>query len=208
MSVMKELQKHAGTSGDEGASAPSFGKFGDQSSNVKMQQMMEAQPIPGQSLTRDPEDKAPWETPPEYTDVTEFIEDAFLELSDPERLPLLLEALRGNIPVEHAAEKFLMKAFQEGKITMDLLMLAIEPVIYTIISLATYAKIDPVLYPQDDMDDSKVPDEIAELRRKSKDLMVEDKDDSGGITVQEMEAPATAPKSLLARSKKAVEGLS
>ena len=140
MSVMKELQKHAGTSGDEGASAPSFGKFGDQSSNVKMQQMM--------------------------------------------------------------------KAFKEGKITMDLLMLAIEPVIYTIISLATYAKIDPVLYPQDDMDDSKVPDEIAELRRKSKDLMVEDKDDSGGITVQEMEAPATAPKSLLARSKKAVEGLS
>tara|TARA_R110002096_G_scaffold429565_1_gene642554 strand:+ start:162 stop:767 length:606 start_codon:yes stop_codon:yes gene_type:complete len=195
---MEQLQNTAGQGN-------SMGSFDEGESSVEMEEMLQTNSIPGQSLTQDPENPQGYETPPEFTDVQDFIEESFLQLTEPSSLSPLLQAMRGNIPVEHLAEKFLMKAMQAGKITPDLLMLSIEPIIYTMISLATYAKIEPVLYPEDNMIDSEEKDKTDLFKKSSRELLVgEDKDDSGGLTVSEIQAPTSVPRSLLARSKKAV----
>ena len=39
-------------------------------------------PTPGESLTRDPEQKFPWERPPEITDVDTAIKEVFVMLTE------------------------------------------------------------------------------------------------------------------------------
>ena len=210
MSVLEQLQQYATEGGQE--ASPRFSE--DRSSSdelAQMEEMMQAQPIPGQSLTQDPESKLPYEQPPEFSEIQDWLDESFLVLSDPEKLPELLDIMREGAPLEFIAEKYLMKAMQEGQISPDLLMLSIEPIIYTLISLATYANIDAVLYPEDDMteDEESMKSETNYYRNASRDMMKdeEDEDESTGITVGDLNAPANAPKSLLERSKKAVQAI-
>ena len=166
---------------------------------------MEANPIPGQSLTQDPDNRQPWETPPEFTDVQVFVDEAFLEISDPMKLPDLLEAMRAEIPVEYLTEQYLMRKVAEGKINPDLMMLSVEPVIYILLHFAAYANIDAVLYPEDDMmHDEEFQENTSEFRKATKDLMAHDDNGDGKISAVEMQAPTVVPKSLLARTEEAV----
>jgi len=202
MSVLKELQNHASVEGAEGI--PRF-EEGNESQNGMME-MMEASSIPGQSLTQDPENKAPYETPPEFTDIQDYVDEAFLDISNPDTLPKLLEALRYDAPLEYLVEAYLQKAVQKGKISPDLMMLAIEPVIYIMITMATYAGIDPNFAEDEELDDdTEINSETRDLRMKANALLADrDADKDHKITMGEMQAPSVAPKSLLARSKQAV----
>ena len=205
MSRIQELSKGEGGEAYERPKGPK-----NSPERSEMNAIMQTAPIPGQSLVQDPENRLPYEKPPKFTDVQEFIDESFMQLTDPDRLPMILDALRNRLPVEHVAEKYLMTAFTKGQITPDMLLLCIEPIIYMLISLATYAKIDPVLYPQDPMIDSDEDDQTKLYRQASRDLMkdMDDTDGDGRLTVQDIQAPTVAPRSLLARSKKAVEGVS
>jgi len=202
MSVMSRLQEMSGE--DNGAfNGPSF-TGGPEGS--ELEGMMQSVPIPGQSLTQSPEQKLPFERPPEFTDLQEFIDDVFLRISEPERLPQLFDIMRDGVPLEHIAQKILMKSFQEGEITPDLLLMAIEPVIYILITLSTYGSVDAVLYPEEDMldpsDEEKQDGDV--FKRASRELLqTEDKNQDNTITIDEVQAPTIVPKSLLARAKKA-----
>jgi hypothetical protein len=201
---MQALKAQAGNPSE----FPRFSKQGADSKAMRdTEAMMMTAPIPGQSLTQNPESRLPYETPPKFNDVQDFIDETFLRFTDEDALPDLLDSLRMGLPVEHVAEKYLDKAFREGEITPDLLLLCIEPVIYMLISLATYAEIDPVLYPEDPMiDDEATPTHTDLYKRAVREMQrdPEDKGDDGKLTVTDLQAPANMPKSLLARSQQAV----
>lgn len=204
MSVMQRLKETAG----QGNSMPKFTK----DDGVSQQQMQDAEammmtaPIPGQSLTQNPESRLPYEQPPQFTDVQEFIDETFMRFTDPDALPDLLEALRHGLPVEHVAEKYLMQSFKDGDITPDMLLLCIEPTIYMLISLATYAHIDPVLYPEDAMVDEDDRTSTDLYKQATQELLKTDdpEADDGRLTVMDLQAPTNVPKSLLARAEEAV----
>ena len=201
MSVLEQIRNHA----SEGAEPmPRFDEGNPE--QMKMMEMMEANAIPGQSLTQDPENPMPWETPPEFTDIQEYVDATFLDISKPETLPLLLEALRNNSPVEYLVEQYLQKAVQKGKISPDLMMLAIEPVMYIMITMATYGGIDPNFAEDVEVDDGEgLAEETREIRMRANGLLAEsDANNDNKISMNEMQAPSVAPKSLLARAEKAV----
>lgn len=112
-----------------------------------------------------------------------------------------------GLPVEHVTEKYLTQCFQDGDITPDMLLLCIEPTIYMLIALATYAHIDPVLYPEDPMMDEEIaPMQTDVIRKATRDLLKEEEPeaDDGKITITDFQAPTNVPKSLLSRAEKAV----
>ena len=204
MSVMQQLKSLAGQPSE-------FPKFSNGGASSKAMQdaeaMMLTAPIPGQSLTQSPESRLPYETPPKFNDLQDFIDETFLRFTDEDALPDLLDSLRMGLPVEHVAEKYLEKTFQEGDITPDMLLLSIEPIIYMLIALATYAEIDPVLYPEDPMIDDEVSPMHTDLYKRAAQEMKrepEPKGNDGKVTVTDFQAPTNMPKSLLARSKDAV----
>ena len=57
-------------------------------------------PIPGQSLTNSPDQKYPWETPPQFTNVTEAQLYLFAELTQKDRFVALTNALADKVPVD------------------------------------------------------------------------------------------------------------
>jgi hypothetical protein len=193
MSVLNELKK--GASSD--APAEQMGRFEEPNAEAQnMQSMMEAQPIPGQSLTQDPENKGSWETPPEFTDIQDYVDETFLEFTDEEKMPKLLGAMR-QIPIDDIAEMFLKKEVQKGRIDVNLMMLAIEPVMYMMNTVATYGGVEAILYPEDDLDDGEeTRAETSELRNQMNQMKASEPEPT------QMQAPAVIPKtppSLLAR---------
>jgi len=166
---------------------------------LEAEEMMRAAPIPGQSLTQSPDMKAPYETPPEITDQQEFLDGLFMGLTDSEALPRVLDTLRSGIPVEDFAEKILKKSMQQGKITTDMMLLNIEPVIYILLSLASYADIDATLYPEENWEDDEESVKTEEMR-----LMREQVNEPGTFDISQAERPEAVSESLLSRAKEAV----
>ena len=207
MSVMQQLKD---LSGQEGTSSmPKFSKEGASTDQLQQtEEMMMSSSIPGQSLTQSPDSRLPYETPPEFTDVQEFIDETFLRFTDEDKLSDLLGAMRSGLPVEHITEKYLNKAFKDGEITPDLLLLVIEPTIYMLISLATYAEIDPVLYPEDPMMDEEISEVQTDFYKKAAQELLKEPEnpegEDGKLTVSDLQAPTNVPKSLLSRAEQAV----
>jgi hypothetical protein len=203
MSVMQQLQD---TAGQTPVDFPRFSK----NRAVSKKQMQDAEammmtaPIPGQSLTQNPESRMPYEQPSKFSDIQEFIDETFVRFTDEDAMPDLLDAMRMGLPVEHIAEKYLTKAFRDGEINPDMMLLCIEPTIYMLISIATFAEIDPVLYPEDPMLDEEVNASHTDLYKKATQEMLTEDDGDGKVTVNDFQAPANAPQNLLQRTEQAV----
>ncbi len=159
---------------------------------ARMKNMFDA-PIPGESLTSDPENPAPYETAPEYTDVKSFIDDMFMNLTSEDNLDGILDPLRKGIPVEDVAQVILFTAFSQGKITTDLQLLAIEPTIYLLIGIAQMAGVEGlVLYPEESFDLDE--DEEVELLNQDGERIGEgDK----APDIKDIKAPKGISKSLI-----------
>lgn len=119
---------------------------------LKVQQMG-TRAIPGQSLTNDPENPAPFEKAPQYTSVHEASEAIFAELILKENYVPLMQAIASGTPVMEVVQVLLFSGFTQGKWNPDLLVMLIEPVAYMILALAERIDIDPVIYEGEDQDD-------------------------------------------------------
>lgn len=119
---------------------------------LKVQQMG-TRAIPGQSLTNDPENPAPFEKAPQYTSVHEASEAIFSELILKENYVPLMEAIATGTPVMEVVQVVLFSGFTQGKWNPDLLVMLIEPVAYMILALAERLDIDPVIYEGEEEDD-------------------------------------------------------
>lgn len=98
-------------------------------------------PIPGQSLTRDSEDPYPWETPPEFSNPREALDDVVGSIMQPEAMKNIVDALAKGGAVADIGTAILYAKFNEGKITPDVMMMLAEPVMYTIMAIGEEANI-------------------------------------------------------------------
>jgi hypothetical protein len=119
-------------------------------------------PIPGQSLTSDPSNPAPYEKAPEFTTINEASEYLFAKFIDEEVYPELMGVLDQGVPIMDVVQTTLFTGFTEGKWNPDLLMLMVEPTAYMLLGLAESADIDAVVY-RDQQEDEFDEDFDADL---------------------------------------------
>ena len=126
-------------------------------------------PIPGESLTRDPEQRFPWEQNPQITDVDTAIKEIFITLTEKNSLVELLNILNNGQPVDEIAQVIAYRGMTVGKYNSDLMLLLLEPLMYLIIAIAEEYEIDPVIYEGMDNDIADAEDtqvSMAKLQTK------------------------------------------
>ena len=82
-------------------------------------------PIPGESLTQDPNQKFPWEQPPEINDVDSAIKEIFINLTEKSTLVELLNILKNGQPVDEIAQIIAYRGATVGKYNNDLMRILI-----------------------------------------------------------------------------------
>ena len=122
-------------------------------------------PTPGESLTRDPEQKFPWERTPEINDVDTAIKEVFVMLTERKSLVELLNLLNNGQPVDEIAQMVAYRGMSVGKYNSDLMLLLLEPLMYLIIAIAEEYEIDPVIYEGMD-DDIMDVDSVTDSKQK------------------------------------------
>ena len=121
-------------------------------------------PIPGESLTSSPDMQKSWESPPQYTDADDCMEEIYMELTNEENLMKVVNLIDEGTPLDEMAQVILYKGYNEGLWNPDLMLSLIEPTIYLLINIADYAEIkDYTLYEGEDTDpDGQIPDDDVE----------------------------------------------
>ena len=100
-----------------------------------------SRPIPGQSLTNSPEQAYPWEGPPEYTEFRPALNFIVEQLLDKEVFTPIMQGIGKGVPLTDITLQMLQAGFEQGKWNPDLLMMLIEPTVYTLMALAEKANI-------------------------------------------------------------------
>jgi len=108
--------------------------------NTNMHKMQ--RPIPGQSLTRDPENPLPFEQPPKFVDKTDALEYLFSSFVEEKKYEALMTILDKGMPLMDLTKVLLMSGFQDGLWNFDLMLILIEPVAYMLMALAERAGIN------------------------------------------------------------------
>ena len=133
-------------------------------------------PIPGQSLTNDPDQRYPWENPPEYTDYKQALNFIADQLLDKEIYVPLMKGIGAGVPITDITLQMLQDGFEQGKWNPDLLMMLIEPTVYTLMALAEKANIQYRINgdEEEDMDEDDEKD-IQMMKQKNLQELVKTK---------------------------------
>tara|TARA_B100000470_G_C19785524_1_gene389685 strand:- start:1211 stop:1801 length:591 start_codon:yes stop_codon:yes gene_type:complete len=110
-------------------------------------------PIAGQSLTNDPDNPAPFEQAPEFTELDSASLYLWTTITDPEVYVPAMEVLSDGTPIMDLVQLVLKTEFQKGMFNPDLMLLLIEPLAYMFLALAERLDIDPVFYRGQEEDD-------------------------------------------------------
>ena len=103
-------------------------------------------PIAGQSLTNDPENPAPFEQAPQFTDVHDALEYLWGRFIEPEAYQNILAAVADGTPVMDLVQVTLYHGFTEGMWNPDLMLMLAEPATYMIMALAERQDIPMTIY--------------------------------------------------------------
>lgn len=120
--------------------------------------MRTARPIPGQSLTGNPETPWAWETPPEFTSKDDALAYFFDFFQEPDRHLAIVESLDEGVPVMDLVELFLKESFRLGQINPDLMIMLAEPLAFMIMALGERAGIININI-SEDPDDSDIDED-------------------------------------------------
>lgn len=135
-----------------------------------------SRPIPGQSLTENPDTSYPWEGPPEFTEFRPAFNYIAEELLEEEIYVPLVVAMGQGVPISDITLQILQRGFQEGKWNPDLLMMLIEPLMYFLLALAEKAAVEPRLYGDEEDDlDPEEEDEIANMKATNLSALTKEK---------------------------------
>ena len=99
-------------------------------------------PIPGQSLTSDPDNPAPYEQAPKFTDVHEASMYLWDFITADERYANLMIGVSKGVPIMTLVEVILFEQFQDGMFNPDLMLMLAEPLAYMLIALAERLDLD------------------------------------------------------------------
>ena len=102
-------------------------------------------PIPGQSLTNDPEVPAPHERPPQFTTKEDAMNYFFTFVTEEKRFKAIMESLEGGAAVMDLVQLILVQSFQNGEINPDMMLMLAEPLAYILIGLAEREGIKAVI---------------------------------------------------------------
>ena len=116
-------------------------------------QLSGKRPIPGQSLTNDPEKPAPYEKAPEFVSVHGASEYMFGKLIEPDVYTSIMEAVGDGTAIMDITQTLLFVEFQDGKFNPDLMFMLVEPVAYMIIALAEKLDLPMVIYRGEEEDE-------------------------------------------------------
>tara|TARA_R100001129_G_scaffold103907_1_gene70991 strand:- start:1294 stop:1890 length:597 start_codon:yes stop_codon:yes gene_type:complete len=137
-------------------------------------------PIPGQSLTSNPDEPRPFEGPPDFTNFKEALDYIAAELLLEENYLPMIAAIDDGVPITDLAMQIGYVGFREGKFNPDLMMMLMEPIMYLLMALAEKAGIE---YRIDDEDDDDDEDENSIFLEKSKNIAdtIKEKVNSGKV---------------------------
>ena len=151
-----------------------------------------ARPIPGQSLTENPDTPWAWEKPPEF--VTKDAALVHFLFQEKQRYEAIIESLEEGLPVMDLVELFLTESFEEGEINPDLMLMLAEPLAFMIMALGEKAGVEDINVSEDpddpDEDDededeqfSKFRDIISTIKKPQddEDFKIKEKLDEAGI---------------------------
>ena len=122
--------------------------------------------IPGQSLTNDPSAPYEWEKPAKYSNPREALTAITTELLDPEKVKLVIASLTEGMAVTDITTAVLYAKFFQGEINPDTMLLLVEPIMYTIMSLGSEAGIDYNIEPNDvdEEDEDEMNENLAQFK--------------------------------------------
>ena len=115
-------------------------------------------PIPGQSLTNDPENPAPYEKAPKFTSVhaaSEYLWESFIE---PRAYVGLMGSVADGVPIMNIVQIVLFNEFQKGSWNPDLMLMLVEPTAYMIMALAERLDLEMTIYTGDLEDEDEEED--------------------------------------------------
>ena len=126
---------------DKGPKIRGEAKFSQEKLDELVSLSNKGAPIPGQSLTRSVDEPYPWETPPEFSNPREALDDIVGSIMQPEAVKNIVAALAKGGAVADIGTAILYAKFNEGKITPDAMIMLAEPVMYTIMAIGEEANI-------------------------------------------------------------------
>jgi len=115
-------------------------------------------PIPGQSLTQDPDKPAAYERPPLVTTKDEGVKYFTNIILEDETYNVIMDALADGVPVMDLVQGILLNAFEEGVLNPDLMLLLAEPLAYLLLGLSEREGIRAKIV--NDPDESYDPDDL------------------------------------------------
>ena len=165
-------------------------------------------PIPGQSLTANPDEPRPFEGPPDFTNFKEALDYTAAELLLEENYTPMVLAIGDGIPVTDLAMQIGYVGFREGKWNPDLMMMLIEPLMYLLMALAEKADIQYRIDDEDDEDDedSILEDKVKNIAEtlKAKEMGKMPKGALPSDIVEKIETLDIPKESLLERTKEPI----
>jgi len=122
-------------------------------------------PIPGQSLTGNPDEPQSWEQPPEHVTLDGALNGLFEFMTQEDVYPNIVKALGDGMPVTGMTQMILEDGFQKGSWNPDLMMQLIEPTMYMIMSMAEKSGVKYKIDEEDnpDVEEATVEDEVNAL---------------------------------------------
>ena len=174
-------------------------------------------PIPGQSLTSSPEQRRPFEQPPEFVNFKEALDYTVSELLDEEVYTNLVVGMGQGVPVSDVALQIAYAGFREGKWNPDLMLMLIEPLVYVLMALCEKAGVEFRLSSDPEIEEEMEgeDDSVSVLEKKAKNIaetietkVGESKDIPAGAVptnvMQQIES-TPVPESLMARTAEPIE---
>mgnify|MGYP003134217795 CR=1 FL=1 len=140
---------------------------------ASLQEVLFEGPVPGESLTKDPNERYPWEGQPRYTSVKEAREKIFLQLLEPDRLRSLQQLLSNGVPVNALAISLLKEGFQNGAINPDLMLNLLEPTMVMITAIAEKSGIEPIIEGEGTIDEEDDEEDAKRVIAESRGIIPE-----------------------------------
>tara|TARA_B100001094_G_C18180948_1_gene800860 strand:- start:1709 stop:2230 length:522 start_codon:yes stop_codon:yes gene_type:complete len=154
-------------------------------------------PIPGQSLTDEPANY-PWEHPAKMNKVEDIMMQLMEKFSQKENVENLASMLKADVPVEAIARVILFAGFTEGKWSVDLAILAAEPLMKMIVATGARLGIEELVVTMDSKNKTNIGNEL--LVRKEMDKASASIKEEAKNKEEEPEN-INMPQSLMAKTK-------
>ena len=171
-------------------------------------------PVPGQSLTSNPNEPKTWEQAPEYTNMRDALDFIVSSLLEEETYLAVVGAIGEGIPIADLVQQILYIGFNEGKWNPDMLLLLIEPVMYVLMALAEKSGIKYKLYRGEEEDDKDLDKKLKNKSDKLSVLSEAVEDKASKVTPSDLSLPkeitkkiaeTEVPESLMAKPAAAEE---